>query len=298
MCAHEFTHIALEAEARPKGRNKLFGTTTVPRETALRPRARDIRRMERGGSFNSQSNAELIVQILNGAFGFIFNAPMDMIIEERIRDPLPSLKPSQYCPILQFASEAEYITQKTAREYTPKLILRVNDMLNTVMALWLRDFTKGVADFTPSYRKLDHLALAGKLYNYFQSRSKNGFQPGDEYDLVDEFADQQKVRDWYQWIVDPNGIDHEPKIKPDANAEATPKGATNPELLRSRNIASIMHIVAAMEQFEKLPKKQVQQIAFEIGVLGMSGFDYASSAKKYHLNSVPSEKFSGLDQWL
>jgi len=74
-----------------------------------------------------------------------------------------------------------------------------------------------------------------------------------------------------------------------------PTGMTNPELLRSMDMASTMYIVAAMERFEKLPKKQVQQIAFEIGVLGMSGLHYASSEKKYQLNSVPSEKFSGLE---
>ena len=296
--AHEFTHIALEAEARAQGRNKWFGTTAVSREAALRSMAGDIRKMERGagGSFNSQSNAELIVQILNGACGFIFNAPLDMIIEERIRDRLPALRHSQYCSLVQLASEAEYITtQKAVREHTPKLILRVNDTLNTVMALWLRDFTGGVADFTPSYRKLDHFALAGKLYSHFQSRSKSGFQPGDEYHLVDEFADQLKVRDWYQWIVDPSGIDHEPKSKPDANVEATPTGTTNPELLRSMDMASTMYIVAAMERFEKLPKEQVQHIAFEIGMLGMSGLDYASPEKKYQLNALPGEKFSGLE---
>ena len=61
------------------------------------------------------------------------------------------------------------------------------------------------------------------------------------------------------------------------------------------DMASTMYIVAAMERFEKLQKKQVQQIALEIAVLGMSGLDYASSDKKYKLNSVPDEKFSGLE---
>lgn len=294
--AHEFTHIALEAEARSKGRNKWFGTTALTRETALRAMASDIKKMERGGLANTQNTADVIVQVLNGACGFIFNAPLDMIIEERIRDRLHALKHSQYCSLVQLASEAEYITmQETVREFTPRLILRVNDTLNTVMALWLRDFTKGIADFTPSYRKFEHFALAGKLYSHFQSRAKKGFEPGDEYDLVDEFADQLKIRDWYQWIVDPSGIDHEPKPKANGNAETTHSGTTNPELLRSKDMASTMYIVAAMERFEELQKKQVQQIAFEIGVLGMSGLDYASSEKKYQLNSLPGEKFSGLE---
>ena len=61
------------------------------------------------------------------------------------------------------------------------------------------------------------------------------------------------------------------------------------------DMASTMYIVAAMERFEKLQKKQVQQIAFDIAVLGMSGLDYSSSDKKYRLNSLPEENFSGLE---
>ena len=33
----------------------------------------------------------------------------------------------------------------------------------------------------------------------------------------------------------------------------------------------------------------------EIAVLGMGGLDYASSDKKYRLNSIPAEEFSGLE---
>ena len=295
--AHEFTHIALEAEARSASRNKWFGTTAVTRETALRAMAGDIKKFERSGALaNTPNTAEVIVQLLNGACGFIFNAPLDMIIEERIQERLPSIRHSQYCSLVQLASEAEYVTtKKETRELTPKLILRVNDTLNLVMALWLRDFTQGIADFTSSYRKFDCFPLADKLYKHFQTRSKRGFQPGDEYDLVDEFADQLKIRDWYQWIEDPGGAAHQSSIELDANAATSPAGTTNPELLRSMDMASTMYIVAAMERFEKLQKKQVQQIALEIAVLGMSGLDYASSDKKYKLNSVPDEKFSGLE---
>lgn len=40
--------------------------------------------------------------------------------------------------------------------------------------------------------------------------------------------------------------------------------------------------------------EQVRAIAFEIGMLGRSGLDYASSDKKYKLRTIPDEEFSGL----
>ena len=55
-----------------------------------------------------------------------------------------------------------------------------------------------------------------------------------------------------------------------------------------------MYMLDALERFDTLPKSKVKQIAFEIAVLGMSGLDYASSERKYRLNALPGEEFSGL----
>ena len=72
--AHEFTHIALEAEARSKGRNKWFGTTAVTRETALRAMAGDIKKMERGGLTNTQNTADASRQAGVRSFIITFDA--------------------------------------------------------------------------------------------------------------------------------------------------------------------------------------------------------------------------------
>ena len=182
--AHEFTHILMEAEAREFGRNLWFSTTSTSREKALRAMAGDIKKMEQRG-FNSEKTAEIVVQLLNGACGLIFNAPLDVVIEERIRRELPLLGHSQYLSLVQMASEAEYISaKKEIRDITPKAILRVNDVLNGVMALWLRDFSRGVADFSQTYRRFDSFAETEKLYVYLQQRLKHRIDPGAEYELV------------------------------------------------------------------------------------------------------------------
>ena len=292
--AHELTHIALEAEARNARRNKWFSTTAETRERAIRSMADDIKKLERRAG-GSDRVANVVVQLLSGACGFIFNAPLDIVIEHRIRDRLPDLKHSQYASLCQLASEAEYVTtRKEIREMTPRLILKVNDTLNGVAALWLRSFTGGIADYTGSYRKLDHFALSERLFNHFQERYEKGLNPGDEYDLVDEFADFLKVRNWYQWIEDPTELQAPHDGASQGDSSARPQGTTNPELLRSKDTASAMYLLGAMERFDKLPQDKVRQIAFEIGVLGMSGLDYADPSTKYRLNSLPGESFSGL----
>lgn len=292
--AHELTHIALEAEARALGRNRWFATTAATRERAIRSMAADIKKLERKG-LNNKRTAELMVELLNGACGIIFNAPLDMMIEQRIRERLPVLRYNQLCSLIQMAKEAESVsTNKDTRELTPGRILRVNDALNGAMALWLSDFSGGVGDFVQSYRKFDAFPIAQKIYQHFQARNKGKLEPGDEYMLVDEFAEMLGVRDWYQWIDDP-GVAPQPAREQAAATDAHPQGTTNPALLRSMDMASAMYLLAALERFEKLPATKVKQIALEIAVLGMSGLDYSSPKKKYRLNALPGEEFSALE---
>ena len=292
--AHELTHIALEAEARAIGRNKWFATTATTRERAIRSMAADIKKLERKG-LNNKRTAEVMVELLAGACGFIFNAPLDMLIERRIRERLPDLRSNQFCSLMQLAKEAESVsTNKDTRELTPIRILRVNDALNGAMALWLHSFTGGICDFVSSYRKFDSFSIAQKIYEHFQVRSKAELEPGDEYTLVDEFADMLGIRDWYEWIDDSGVVSQSVRNKAVAT-DNQPQGTTNPELLRSKDMASTMYLLAALERFEKLPAAKVKQIALEIAVLGMSGLDYAASEKKYKLNALPGEEFSGLE---
>jgi len=52
--------------------------------------------------------------------------------------------------------------------------------------------------------------------------------------------------------------------------------------------------LSALERYEKLPVERVREIAFEIGIVGQGGLDYADPEPKYTLHSLPGEKFSGL----
>ena len=49
-----------------------------------------------------------------------------------------------------------------------------------------------------------------------------------------------------------------------------------------------------MKRYEKMPVEKVKEIAFEIGMVGRNGLDYASPDQKYTLKSLPDEQFSGL----
>jgi hypothetical protein len=94
------------------------------------------------------------------------------------------------------------------------------------------------------------------------------------------------LRDWYAWRPDPGH--HTPTAPP------RPQGTTNPELLEQKHPAAVWYLLSALERYEKLATDKVRDIAFEIGLLGQKGLDYASSDKKYTLREIPGESFSGL----
>lgn len=105
--AHELTHIALEAEARAVGRNRWFSTSAGTRETAIRSMSADFKKFERA-RMNNNKVAEVMVELISGTCGFLFNAPLDMLIERRIKERLPDLRYAQYCSLLQLAREKAF----------------------------------------------------------------------------------------------------------------------------------------------------------------------------------------------
>ena len=103
--AHELTHLKLESEARQKGKNLFFATSAQSREVAIRSIATDVRRLEKQG-YSEESITKLTLSIVAGLTGFLFNCPLDMIIERYIRNTFPALRPAQFLSLRGMALEA------------------------------------------------------------------------------------------------------------------------------------------------------------------------------------------------
>jgi hypothetical protein len=101
---------------------------------------------------------------------------------------------------------------------------------------------------------------------------------------VDEFAEVLKLQSWYEWRTSEDG--EKPAQKP--------QGATNPELLKAKESASVMYCLNALKTFENMPLDQVREIATEIALLGRNGIDYSLPDKTYTLASLPGKTYSGL----
>jgi len=209
-----------------------------------------------------------------------------MWIETLLHREMPTLRPAQFLSLHRLASEALIATTlPEIRKLTPPKVLRALTALNGTAALFLDDFTHGATAFWSQYQRLDGANLSPRLFQLWKDR-RDSLQPGDEYDLVDAFADVLGLRSWYEWK--PDSGTHE-VTEPTAK-----EGTTNPELLRQKYPAAVWFLLDALKRYEAMDVEQVRAIAVEIGMLGRTGLDYASPDKKYTLRTIPGETFSGL----
>jgi hypothetical protein len=286
LVAHELTHIRLEAEARRVGRNRFFATTNETRERAFRSLATDIRRLELQ-RYRPDAIERVVQELVSGMCGLLFNGPLDMLIEHWLEVEMPALRPVQMLSLVQLANEARAATlNPEIRRLTPPRILRATSAFNGAYALLLDDLSGGATRCWAPYHKLETAELSQKLWRHWQQRQP-ALTPGDEYDLVDEFADLVGLRDWYVWKLDPG----DQKLTAD---EPVTEGTTNPDLLRAKHPAAVWFLLDALQRFARLSNEDVRKIAFEVAMIGREGLDYASPEKKYRVRALPGEEFSGL----
>jgi tetratricopeptide (TPR) repeat protein len=283
--AHELTHLKLESEARKEGKNLFFATTPTTREAAIRALAVDVRKWQKAG-YAEEKIIEVTLSLVGGVCGLLFNCPLDMVIERYIRGTFATLRPAQFLSVRKLALEAWQATSDPeSRRLTPRKVFLASTALNGAYALFLDDLFRNASDFASPYRNVDNFAMAERLWKHWQSRATS-LGPGEEYRLVDEFADMLGLRDWYEWHPDLGGHD--------AKAEPLKEGTTNPELLSQKSPAAVFYFLDAFKRFDDMTPEQVRDVAFEIALLGQSGLDYASADEKYELRSLPGRKFSGL----
>ena len=101
--------------------------------------------------------------------------------------------------------------------------------------------------------------------------------PGDQYILVEEFARILKLEGWFTLEED-----------------RVQEGATNPDLLKQKESATVMYCLDSLKRFENMPVEKIKEIAFEVGLLGTAGIDYTKPDRRYSLKSLPGEQFTGL----
>ncbi|MBI5020542.1 MAG: tetratricopeptide repeat protein [Ignavibacteriales bacterium] len=280
ILAHEMEHISLEHEARKIGRNRIFMSTSENRKIAINSIGDHVYKLKSMG-FSENSITDTTLKLVHGLTNQLFNIPLDMVIEKRLFQEFDVLRPSQFISLFNFAEQnLNVFTNADIKRLTPELIYRANITMNVAYALCIDSLYQGRTNYSLPYKNSNYYSNGEKLFQLWLD-TENNYRHGDEYLLVDKFARVLKLQDWYS-------------IDIDEAEEIVGEGATNPELLKQKEPATVMYLLSAMKRFEKMHKDDIYKVAGEIALLGRTGIDYTKSNKRYSLQSIPEEQFTGL----
>lgn len=203
LLAHELEHIVLEHEARKIGRNRMVITTAQTREFAIRSITDHITKVQRQG-YPEENISDVMLKLINGLNNQIFNCPIDMVVEYNLYSKYPYLYCSQFVSLRQTHEEAlQAFTNQEIKRLTPPTIFRASATLNCAYAIFIDHLYGGLTDYSAAYRNFSNLSTARNLFKLWKERIAS-FRPGDEYELVDEYARQLKLLSWYEWR--PNNV--------------------------------------------------------------------------------------------
>ncbi len=294
LIAHEFEHALLAQEARAAGRNLHFATDQNTERVVYAIIDKDIRHLHKRRDLSPQMIDEFIQRLVRGLCNQLYNAPLDMIIDSRVHEKYPFLHDSEFTWMAdEHERNLEVLTSTAIRSMAPKKIYQANVAMNAAVVLFVDDLFNGATDLAAYYRSTGLLSTGQRLYGLWQEAIKT-FRPGDEYLLVDAFARELKLTDWYKWLPDTDGLLQE--YESSTRSVGDEGGPTNPQLLRDPAVqmAATMSMLNAMKRFAKLSDDQVYQIVGEVALVGYTGLDYASNEPKYTLRFLPGKSFSGL----
>ena len=282
LIAHELEHILLEHEARSANVNQQFVVRGSHREYAQNLIRDDVQKLLKE-EFSPEQLTETENSWINGLTNQLYNCPLDMVIEKRLYDKYEVLRPAQFVSLEK--TQLEYLTILTdpdLRRISPHLIYRASLAMNCAYAIftdWLYD---GATEYSLPYKSSAVYSIGEKLFDVFLSQQASKMIPSEEYDLIKQFARILRLEGWFSLESD------------SSQADTSPEGPTNIGLLKQKEAATVMYCLDALKRFQSMSKERIQEIAFEVGMLGTAGIDYSKPDRRYSLKALPGEQFTGL----
>jgi hypothetical protein len=318
LIMHELVHLDYAIQSRRKGANFLFVSTKVHKETFIRDNEPIIRRLNQEG-IPDTAIADFITSLFNGMNSQIGNAPVDLFIEDFLFKTYPDLRPVQLISLL--ALQKEYIESagnKQIIKYSPAIVRKANLILNLVHCLQFKDLFG--YDLIPFFKTAaQEMKQAKEFYNEYLSYQKNDLSL-EAYKLIQHWAEELRIDKYFTLIEEneyrgnspialftkegvtdlyPSPLAGEGKGEGESSDENPGLDAVTTQPLNyegqpAGQMAVVMYCLSALQYFEDKDLSEIQKVGFEIAMLGRQGIDPANSEKKYHLDSIPGNEFTGL----
>jgi Tfp pilus assembly protein PilF len=303
LIMHELVHLDFVLDAQEEENNLLFVTTQQHKNKFLKSIDASLKKLKQKGisddGINSYGSG-----LFAGVNSQIFNAPIDLFIENYLYIEHPDLRPYQFVSLLNLVQDGlKAVTDKQVLELTPKEVVSKTKIYNLVGALQLKDLY--AIDFISEYKATKiELDTANKFYQEYLEY-KEDKKPAEEYELVQNWADDLKLNDYFELIGENqyrqrsniDGFIDDLNKNPFGTDEKDPVKEKKMETFLEKqkeiglNMAVVMFMGGALQFFEDKTKDEIKKIAFEIAMQGTQGYD--PNVKNYKLSSIPNKDFTG-----
>lgn len=325
LVMHEMVHLDFIVQARQQGNNQLFTTSQVAKQAFIKSAHSQLKKLEKAG-FSDQNITGFIDSIFEGMMRQAYNAPIDLFIEDFLYKQYEKLRPTQFLSLHKLLLEyIEAARNKQVAAYSPPTVHRANTVLNLVAALHFKDLFG--LDLTRDFNAAQgDMKEAQRLWKEYQEY-RTDRQPGEEYELVQNWGRDLGIASYFK-LKDEASVRGEQaasraQTERQANLTAEPNGEQTPEELLAAierdplnldgpepadarkepvsygdspagQMAIMFYCLDALKYLDGKSHNQVQEVAFEIGMLGRSGINPDDRDRKFKLASVPGKAFTSL----
>ena len=307
LIMHELTHLFLAAQARQAGKNKLFVSYDENKQKFLLALDKDAKKMSKKG-YDDEVIREYYTKLFVGLNNQIFNTPIDLFIEDYLFQNHPDLMPYQFVSLLGLIQEGIHATtDENILTIAPPGILSKSKTFNLVNALqFMKRYGVNLIDeHNPTKTEKEQ---AEKFYHEYQE-CRTMHTPGDEYKLLQSFAKQLYLQNYFALIEESGFRQHRDLIErlcADAKVDLSGSDAENPaEILADKkmqvfteahegkdiNMAVTRFMVEALHYFEKLSGSEINAIAMQIGLLCGDGI--SPDSEGYTVPLIAGKSFTG-----
>jgi len=304
LIMHELTHLHFAAQARQAGKNKLFVSYDDNKKRFLASLDKDARKLSKKG-YDDAVIKEYYTLLFKGLNGQIFNTPIDLYIEDYLFQNYPDLMPYQFLSLLGLIQEGIHATtDEQILTIAPPAILSKSKTFNLVNALHFqkRYGVNLIEEHQPTASEREQAETFYREYEECRTRHT----PGDEYELLQRWAKQLYLQNYFALIEEPDYREQSDLIerlcaeaqvdlpgKSDAVHPADKKMQLFTEAHQGKdiNMAVTRFMVEALHYFKNLTASEINDIAIQIGLMCGEGIN--PDADGYTIPLIAAKTFTG-----
>lgn len=304
LIMHELVHLDFVIQARKGGLNRVFISNQAHKSEFIKKLTETKKKFKQMGISEDSTNT-YCSSLFDGLNSQVYNAPIDLFIENYIYNEHPELRPYQFLSLYTMIQEGlKAVTDKKIVDLSPKDILSKSKIYNLVNAFQFKELYG--LDFTNDYKaSLSELNQVQVFYDEYK-QYKDDKEPAEEYELVLHWAEDLKLDVNFELVGENEyqtkrtnienlltSIENDPyeleTNDPYKEREMNKFQKSQEEI--GINMAVVMYMVEALKYFEAVSKEEIKKVAFEIAMLGTQGF--RPDKKDYRISAFSGKIFSG-----